>query len=72
MGRLETIRNDFADGGLTDELLAEIVEAWVKVGEIDKAKEALAELREKFPKSDEVEDAEEAIGSAKVTTSTAA
>lgn len=72
VGRLEVIRKEFADVGLDDELLAEIVTVWVRVGELDKARDALKEMREKFPKSEEIEDAEAAIGAAPVKTSTAA
>ncbi len=72
VGRLEVIRREFADVGLDDELLAEIIEAWVKIGDLDKARDALKEMREKFPQSDEIEDAEAAIGAAPVKTSTTA
>lgn len=71
-GRLEVIRRDFEDVGLDDELLAELVEVWVRVGELDKARDALKQMREKFPESDEIEDAESLIGAAPVKTSTAA
>lgn len=72
VGRLEVIRTEFADVGLDDELLLEIVEAWVKIGDLDKARDALKQMREKFPESDEIEDAAEAIDQAPVKTSTAA
>ncbi|MEQ8280885.1 MAG: outer membrane protein assembly factor BamD [Deltaproteobacteria bacterium] len=72
VGRLEVIRREFEDVGLDDELLAEIVEAWVKLGELEKARSALKQMREKFPQSDELEDAESAIDSAPVKTSTSA
>jgi outer membrane protein assembly factor BamD len=63
VGRLEVIRKDFADVGLTDELLYEITETYARLGELDKAKTALAELREKFPRSDLITDAQESIAS---------
>ncbi len=64
VGRLEIIRKDFADVGLTDDLLLEIVEVWARLGELEKAKEASAQLTESFPGSDNIEDAKEALAEA--------
>ena len=63
VGRLEIIRKDFADVGLTDELLLEIAEIYARLGEVDKAKTAVAEMREKFPKSELISEAQELITS---------
>ena len=63
-GRLEVIRKDFADVGLTDELLFELVEVWTKVGELDKAKNAIAQLEKDFPKSDRIGEAKGLIAAA--------
>ncbi len=61
-GRLEVIRRDFADVGLSDELLLEIVEVWSRVGELDKAKNAAAQLAKDFPKAkDSIEEAQQFI-----------
>ena len=61
VGRLEMIRREFADVGLTDELLLEIVEAWARLGEADKARAAAKQLAEAFPKSDLLDDAARAL-----------
>ncbi len=61
VGRLEVIRRDFADVGLDDELLVEIIEAWAEVDEIDKAKDALDQLIRDFPASDNIEDMKEVV-----------
>jgi outer membrane protein assembly factor BamD len=63
VGRLEVIRRDFADVGLTDELLLEIAEVYARLGELDKAKTAVAEMREKFPASELIAEAQELIPS---------
>lgn len=65
VGRLEIIRRDFADVGLTDELLSEIAEIWARLGEIEKAQSAFSQLEKEFPKSDEVEDTRARIAEAK-------
>lgn len=62
VARLETIRTEFADVGLTDELLLEIAEVWLKVGNSDRARDAAAELVAKFPKSSLVPEARELLG----------
>lgn len=51
VGRLEIIRKQYADVGLTDELLLEIATVYERLGEKDKAKLAVEELGEKFPGS---------------------
>ena len=63
VGRLEIIRRDFADVGLTDELLLEIAEVYARLGDLDKAKTAVAEMREKFPASDLIAEAQDLIPS---------
>lgn len=64
-GRLEVIRRDYADVGLSDELLLEIVEVWSRVGELDKAKNAAAQLAKDFPKAKEsIEEAQGLITAA--------
>lgn len=60
-GRLEIIRAKFADVGLTDELLFELVEVWARVGEADKATNAATQLKEKFPKSERVAEADKLL-----------
>ncbi len=52
VGRLEIIRKDFADVGLTDELLLEIAKVYARLGEVERAKGAVTEMREKFPTSE--------------------
>lgn len=61
VGRLEVIRKEFSDVGLTDELLLEITEAWAALGEASKARSAYEQLEKTFPESDALEDAKEAI-----------
>lgn len=61
VGRLEVIRHDFADVGLTDELLLEITRAWARLGEAEKAKSAAKQLEEAFPKSKLVGEAKQAV-----------
>jgi outer membrane protein assembly factor BamD len=63
VGRLEVIRKDFADVGLTDELLLEIAEVYSRLGEVEKTKTAVAEMREKFPASELIAEAQELITS---------
>lgn len=52
VGRLETIRRKFSDVGLDDELLMEIAEAWIGIGNTSRARNAAAELVAKFPASE--------------------
>ncbi len=61
VGRLEVIRAQFADVGLTDELLFEIVEVWARVGEADKASNAATQLKEKFPRSERIAEADQLV-----------
>lgn len=63
VGRLEIIRTKFADVGLDDELLVEIIEVYARLGDVEQAKARLAELKEKFPTSDLIRDAEETVAS---------
>lgn len=63
VGRLETIRTKFPDVGATEELLLEIVEAWVEVGRAAEARNAAAELEKKFPGSESLGKAKEALQS---------
>lgn len=51
VGRLEVIRQRYGDVALTDELLFEIAEAYVSLGDLDRAKDAVDELAAKFPGS---------------------
>lgn len=64
VGRLETIRREFADVGLTDALLMEIAEIWAALGEAEKVKNAVEELGEKFPASDLLPRAKALLGPA--------
>lgn len=64
VGRLQVIRKSFADVGLDDTLLAEIVGAYSRLGEITGAKAALAELEQKFPASRLIAEARAAVAQA--------
>lgn len=72
VGRLEVIRTRFADVGLDDELLVEIIEVYARLGERAKANDALSELEKKFPSSDELGYAKSLVSGIATTTSTAA
>jgi outer membrane protein assembly factor BamD len=64
VGRLEVIRAEFADVGLTDALLLEIVEVWARLGEVAKATAALQQLEAAFPKSELIPEARRAVAEA--------
>jgi outer membrane protein assembly factor BamD len=61
VGRLEHIREAFADVGLDADLLVEIVDAYVALGDPEGARDALAELEEKFPEDPRVAAAERSV-----------
>lgn len=63
-GRLETIRRDFPDVGLDDELLFELTRTWSKVGEVDRARSALKQLESTFPGSPHVVEARQLVAAA--------
>lgn len=64
VGRLERIHDAFPDVGLDPELLVEMIEAYVKLEEREKATRTLTELESKFPQEeDALERAREALQS---------
>ena len=65
VGRLEIIRRRFADVGLTDELLLEIVETYAELGEVDKAKDAARDIEKQFPDSKRLAKAMKLVEAAK-------
>ena len=64
VGRLEVIRRDYADVGLSDELLLEITQVWTRVGEVEKAKSAADQLAKTFPASPLLKEALALVGDA--------
>lgn len=61
VGRLERIKTRFRDVGLDPDLLLEIVRAYVRLGEAEKARAAVEELAETFPEAPALTEAREAV-----------
>jgi outer membrane protein assembly factor BamD len=62
VGRLQVIRRNFPDVGLSDELLFEIATVYTRLGQMDDARDAVKELEQKYPASPKLPQARAMVG----------